>query len=157
MCVSFGKKPLINLIILGNGFDLAHNLPTRYSDFKSFCKDFDKNLYDLIMESIPSLKKDNWSNFEDLLSQISPESQISEYLEPKIEQLVDERAPDWEPDLDSESYEREIYQYVDTLGYHLKEEVNQKAEEIVADLGKLWNSLPVAISNWIQVIWCTFR
>ena len=26
------------VLILGNGFDLAHNLPTRYSDFLEFCK-----------------------------------------------------------------------------------------------------------------------
>lgn len=25
------------ILILGNGFDLAHNLPTRYSDFIDFC------------------------------------------------------------------------------------------------------------------------
>lgn len=29
-----GKK----VLILGNGFDLAHDLPTRYSDFLKFCK-----------------------------------------------------------------------------------------------------------------------
>lgn len=26
------------ILILGNGFDLAHGLPTRYSDFLEFCK-----------------------------------------------------------------------------------------------------------------------
>lgn len=25
------------ILILGNGFDLAHSLPTRYSDFMEFC------------------------------------------------------------------------------------------------------------------------
>lgn len=27
----------MNILVLGNGFDLAHNLPTRYSDFLQFC------------------------------------------------------------------------------------------------------------------------
>ena len=27
----------ITVLILGNGFDLAHGLPTRYSDFLNFC------------------------------------------------------------------------------------------------------------------------
>ena len=32
--VNRGKR----ILILGNGFDLAHNLPTKYSDFLKFCK-----------------------------------------------------------------------------------------------------------------------
>ena len=150
MRVSFGKKPLINLIILGNGFDLAHNLPTKYSDFKSFCKDYDENLYDLIMNSIPSLKKHNWNNFEDSLSQISPEEQIRKYIEPKIQQLVDKKAPDCEPDLNSDSCEREIIQYVDTLGYDTKDVAEKTVEMIATNLEKLWTSLPSAISEWVR-------
>lgn len=30
------------ILILGNGFDLAHNLPTTYSHFLNFCKEIDK-------------------------------------------------------------------------------------------------------------------
>ncbi len=39
----------VNLFVIGNGFDLAHNLPTRYSDFKEFLKekcDACRNVYD---------------------------------------------------------------------------------------------------------------
>ena len=28
----------MNILIIGNGFDLAHKLPTKYSDFLMFCK-----------------------------------------------------------------------------------------------------------------------
>lgn len=31
-----GEKHLLNLLVVGNGFDLAHGLPTRYSDFLDF-------------------------------------------------------------------------------------------------------------------------
>ena len=31
-----------SILILGNGFDLAHNLPTKYSNFLDFCKIVDK-------------------------------------------------------------------------------------------------------------------
>lgn len=34
------------VLILGNGFDLAHGLPTRYSDFLEFCKIFLTDIYD---------------------------------------------------------------------------------------------------------------
>lgn len=30
----------MNIIVLGNGFDLAHGLPTRYTDFLKFCRDY---------------------------------------------------------------------------------------------------------------------
>ncbi|SES28729.1 Bacteriophage abortive infection AbiH [Butyrivibrio fibrisolvens] len=39
----------VNLFVIGNGFDLAHNLPTNYSDFKEFLKekcDACRNVYD---------------------------------------------------------------------------------------------------------------
>lgn len=32
------------ILILGNGFDLAHDLPTTYSHFLKFCKEIDKSL-----------------------------------------------------------------------------------------------------------------
>ena len=28
----------MNILVIGNGFDLAHQLPTSYSDFLSFCE-----------------------------------------------------------------------------------------------------------------------
>ena len=33
----------MKLLIIGNGFDIAHGLPTRYTDFLRHCRDFDKN------------------------------------------------------------------------------------------------------------------
>ena len=28
----------MNIIVIGNGFDIAHNLPTKYTDFLEFVK-----------------------------------------------------------------------------------------------------------------------
>ena len=30
----------MNLLVIGNGFDLAHHLPTRYTDFLKYCKNY---------------------------------------------------------------------------------------------------------------------
>ena len=30
----------MHLLIIGNGFDLAHDLPTRYTDFLRYCHDY---------------------------------------------------------------------------------------------------------------------
>lgn len=33
----------MNILIIGNGFDLAHGLPTRYTDFLKYCRDYNKD------------------------------------------------------------------------------------------------------------------
>ncbi|MFR2167307.1 MAG: AbiH family protein [Coprococcus sp.] len=42
----------MNILVLGNGFDLAHGLPTSYKDFLTFCK----KLRHYINTAKPSLK-----------------------------------------------------------------------------------------------------
>lgn len=32
----------MNILVMGNGFDLAHGLPTTYKDFLRFTAEFDK-------------------------------------------------------------------------------------------------------------------
>lgn len=36
----------MKILVIGNGFDLAHSLPTSYSDFLKACKDYEKSGYD---------------------------------------------------------------------------------------------------------------
>lgn len=58
----------MNLYILGNGFDLMHNLLTRYSDFANFCKRTYTKLYLDMEERFPLLNIGGlWANFEEAL------------------------------------------------------------------------------------------
>jgi hypothetical protein len=46
------KNDKVNILVVGNGFDLAHGLPTKYSDFLEFIKIlreilFENNVYNL--------------------------------------------------------------------------------------------------------------
>lgn len=34
----------MHILVIGNGFDLAHGLPTRYTDFLKYCRDYDEAL-----------------------------------------------------------------------------------------------------------------
>ena len=34
------KRGTMNILVIGNGFDLAHGLPTKYTDFLDFIKEF---------------------------------------------------------------------------------------------------------------------
>lgn len=60
-----------DLYIIGNGFDLAHGMPTKYDDFKRWLVENDR--IDVIQElqhAFPSTKGGNyllWSDFETAL------------------------------------------------------------------------------------------
>lgn len=68
------------LFIIGNGFDLAHGLHSKYSDFAKYCKstEYYKNLYELLPLEFPKLSINSstnsptdsselWANFEEAL------------------------------------------------------------------------------------------
>jgi len=37
------KRGTMNILVIGNGFDLAHGLPTKYTDFLDFVQAFQKS------------------------------------------------------------------------------------------------------------------
>lgn len=58
---------MMNILIIGNGFDLAHNLPTKYNDFLGFIKYF-KKFYNSNPQDIQNLK--STESFRQLHSKI---------------------------------------------------------------------------------------
>lgn len=56
----------MNLFIIGNGFDIAHGLKTRYTDFAEYLKINDINLYNKICVIYKDLSDEDrlWKNFE---------------------------------------------------------------------------------------------
>lgn len=57
----------MNILILGNGFDIAHGLPTRYTDFLKCCRDYeDGNISDdksIAVEFSELIKDNRWLRF----------------------------------------------------------------------------------------------
>jgi hypothetical protein len=49
----------MDILILGNGFDLAHKLPTKYSDFLDYCIKQHKNK-DIGFYSQSDIEKNIW-------------------------------------------------------------------------------------------------
>lgn len=79
------------LFIIGNGFDLAHNLPTRFNpDFMNFAQKYEQdNFWDLYQT-----REDNiWADFENLLS--CPDFNT-------LEKIFDGYAPDYLSDRESD-------------------------------------------------------
>jgi hypothetical protein len=70
------------LYIIGNGFDLKHNLPSHYSDFADFCHLNYPKLYDQINNLFPTITKDSlWSNFEEGLAEVDSEKLYKDFYE----------------------------------------------------------------------------
>lgn len=79
------------LFIIGNGFDLAHNLPTRFDpDFKNIARKYEPdNFWDLYQ----SQRDDIWSDFENLLG--CPDFNA-------LEEIFDGYKPDYLSDRESD-------------------------------------------------------
>ena len=50
----------MNILVLGNGFDLAHGLPTKYSDFLEFAKVMQKKI-----SNNKTLEEIDWNGVSD--------------------------------------------------------------------------------------------
>ncbi len=81
------------LFLLGNGFDIAHGIPTKYSDFRSFIINLhpeaimfrDKIVYwedcnaieaqefaaEILLSAMDKVAGENWSNFEEALALVN--------------------------------------------------------------------------------------
>lgn len=59
------------LIVLGNGFDLAHGLHTRYSDFLKTVQCENSSFYEAVCQYIP--ENTLWKNFEEALAYLDDE------------------------------------------------------------------------------------
>lgn len=59
------------LIVVGNGFDIAHGLPTKYSDFLKYIGSDCPKFYDAVCQYIP--EDALWSCFEEALSYLDDE------------------------------------------------------------------------------------
>ena len=121
-----GSLEMKRLIVVGNGFDLAHNLPTSYADFMRYLKIYKKNyenrpffprnkksdfvaeieeknykLYETLTKYIP--EQDLWSSFEEALAKID----ISELQDEFSYLLKPYGADDWR-DSDNHAYQNSI-------------------------------------------------
>ena len=61
----------MKLFILGNGFDIAHGLRTRYSDYREFLKTNDKNFLCQFENQFPFCGNALWGNLEENIDQIN--------------------------------------------------------------------------------------
>lgn len=97
------------LFVIGNGFDLHHGIPSRYSDFGRYVEGIDRKVSELIRDYL-FVDKDFWNCFEERLATFDPDHVI-DHAE---NFLVSYGAEDWS-DADHHNFEYEIEHIVDGL------------------------------------------
>ena len=69
----------MKLLVIGNGFDLAHNLPTRYTDFLRYCKEYNEkdpvnNSNEINQEFLDFIKNNIWFKYFTKLKELNQKS-----------------------------------------------------------------------------------
>ena len=81
---NFKQNDQQTLFIIGNGFDIAHQIESKYSDFKKWCEKGDKKSFVGLMEIFFSNYEDVWSCIETALGHYD-EGSILDYCKPNRE------------------------------------------------------------------------
>lgn len=112
------------LYIIGNGFDLHHDLDTKYQSFGMFLKEKHSQIYDNLIEYyiLPTLDPDDddsyydplWSDFENALANLDFES----ILDDNTDSLPDIASDDFR-DRDLHTYQQVMEQFVDDFTENL--------------------------------------
>lgn len=110
----FEEKMKNKLFIIGNGFDLHHQIASKYSDFASYLERVDQHTFRIVEKYIVP-EKDLWSYLEECLSEIDVD-QIEDYAENYLDSYG---ADDWS-DSYHHAYEYEIEQICDAISGKLR-------------------------------------
>jgi hypothetical protein len=102
------------LFVIGNGFDLHHNIESKYSDFASYLERVDQRTFRIAEEYVVP-DKDLWSVLEERLAEVDVD-QIEDYAE---NFLASYGADDWS-DSGHHDYEYEIEQICDAIAMTLR-------------------------------------
>lgn len=62
------------LYIIGNGFDIAHGIPSRYTDFRNYCQTNIPEMFEKLNRYYRDHVDDLWSSFEDNMPNINQEA-----------------------------------------------------------------------------------
>lgn len=104
------------LYIIGNGFDIHHGINSRYSDFKEYLLNHDKNLHGYVINYLPV--EENWSGLENMLAHLDVDYLVSEaeiFLRPYSSE-------DWS-DSYHHDYQYELERVITALSRDLKAEI----------------------------------
>lgn len=127
----------MEILIIGNGFDLEHNLPTTYQSFLEFCNRFyylEKYSKTLMVNWINKFIRKNWG--KDKLLQASVIDNFRNYFEYQENDRF-----------------FELYKCIqDNVWIQYFEDLKKMKEEIGGDIGENWIDFEMEISKVIQFL-----
>lgn len=101
------------LYIIGNGFDVHHQIKSKYSDFKNYVQEQDNDLYEMLEKYFNT--DELWSDFEETLAYIDTDT----ITDDASNFLVSYGADDWS-DAYHHDYQYEIEQALELVTVKLK-------------------------------------
>ncbi|MGQ7023458.1 AbiH family protein [Vibrio cholerae] len=105
----------MKLYIIGNGFDLYHNIPSSFQHFKDFVFNSNQELFDAVERYLPV--SNNWSDLESSLADVD----VDGIIESALEFLAPYNSEDWS-DAYHHDYQYEIVKIVSMLSEVLLEQ-----------------------------------
>lgn len=101
------------LYIIGNGFDLFHDISSKYSDFRNYVAINDRKLLETLEQYFNS--GELWSDFEHTLARLDTEQIVDD----ASRFLVSYGSDDWS-EANHHSYQNEIQDAIDTITVRMK-------------------------------------
>lgn len=111
------------LYVIGNGFDLHHNIKSSYANYRDWLKEKHSNIYEKLIElyGAEATDKSWWGDFEENLGYV-----------PDVRQKIEEIAASYEPD-DNEAWD-----------------VEEGGRYTEYELSRLVSSLKSTFAEWVQ-------
>lgn len=111
--MTYTSSKLKKLYVIGNGFDLWHDIPSSYREFKSFVKERNRDLFDTV--EIYLSAEEDWSDLESALASIDVDSVIEDL----DHFMVSYAADDWS-DAYHHDFQYEVERVVERLSATLR-------------------------------------
>ena len=131
-----------NILVIGNGFDIAHGLPTKYVQFLEFAKEFQQFDSDSLGKESPffeyfrNTKANNPDLYKELKLSIAKNCWIDFFIE-KADQLKKAGKETW---IDFEKEISDVVQALDDARNSFKDQANQGKSELKMN-AQQWNIL----------------
>lgn len=138
--IDLGGTMANQLFVIGNGFDLHHGMPSRYSDFGRYVECIDRKVFELIRDYL-FVDKDFWNCFEDRLATFDSDL-VVDHAE---NFLVSYGAEDWS-DAYHHDFEYEIEQIVNGLSRTMRKHFTEWIRE-----------LPIPLLGTVPLVNCIDR
>lgn len=123
---------MMNILVIGNGFDLAHNLPTRYIDFLTFIQKFEMYINNDQLDCsftsyFKELKSERTALYDELNELIQNNCWINHFLNQKNNNALKNKC-NW---IDFESEISKVVQMLDVVKHKLKSDSYLESNQVI--------------------------